>query len=132
MVTDEIRLRWIAEPFIPQSNSIQYAGSSIVGLMIVDMSGQFRATLTSVTVNGGVVDLTSELTVNISAPEAVNGTVVQCSGQLSTPMNKTLVIAGTCTMHWAVQIVTSLIHFYSPQPLPLIHSSQATLCYCII
>ena len=128
MVTDETRLRWIAEPFINQSKPIQFVGNSVV-LMMVDMSGQFRATLTSVTENSGVADLTSELTVNVSTPEALNGTVIQCSGQLSTPMNKTIFIAGT--LHWVVQIVTSLIHFYSPQPLPLLHNSQATLFYCI-
>ena len=131
MVTDEIRLRWIAEPFIPQSSPIQYASSSIVGLMTVDMSGQFRATLTSITQNGGFADLTSELTVTVSAPEAMNGTVVQCSGLLSAMRNKTIIIAGTWTMHWAVLVVTSLIHFYSPQPHPLLHSNQAILFHCI-
>ena len=133
MVTNETRLRWIAEPFINLNEPIQYPPRAIVGEMMVDMSGQFMANVTSVTLNGGVADLTSELTVTVSAPEALNGTVVQCSGQLSTMMNKTLIIAGTyaIAMHWAVQIVTSLIHFYSPQPLPLLHSSQAILFHCI-
>ena len=75
----------------------------------MDMSGEFRANITSVTRNGGISDLTSALAVTISASasEVLNGTVVQCSGQVSTMMNKTLIIAGTskCTMHWAVQVL---------------------------
>ena len=129
MVTDEIRLQWIAEPFILQNDTdFRYSPRAVVGQTMVDLSGQFRANITSATMNGGFADLTSELTVNISAPEAVNGTVVQCSGQLSTVMSKTLIIAGTCiyTMHWAVQS-SVLIHFYSRQPLPLVHNSQGTL-----
>ena len=96
MVTEELRLQWIAEPFIPQSNPIRYAASASVGETMVDMSGKFRANITSATQNGGFADLTSELTVNISVPEALNGTVIQCSGQFSTMMSKTLIIAGTC------------------------------------
>ena len=62
-MTDEIRLQWIAEPFINQSDPIQFAASALVGRMLMDMSRHFRANVTSVTRNGGVSDLTSQLTV---------------------------------------------------------------------
>ena len=96
-VTESVRLRWIAEPFILQNDSIQFAAAgAMTGDRGLDLSGQFMAILDTIMFSGGVADFTSRLIVTASVSGSLNGTVVQCSGRLqtSTMMSK-LFIAGT-------------------------------------
>ena len=94
-VTESVRLRWIAEPFIMQSDLVQFSPAAMDGDMVMDPSGQFTAVLDSITLSGGVADFTSRLIVTASVSGQLNGAVVQCSGQPSTMMSRPLIIAGT-------------------------------------
>ena len=100
MVTSAGGLRWIAEPFIPQSgsDSIFFPPDASVGDM--DSSGEFRAVIVGAVPRPPLADLTSELTVTVS--ETLDGTVVQCSNTAGPPTvrSKTLTLAGTsmCTV----------------------------------
>ena len=96
-VTESVRLRWIAEPFILQSDPVQFAASATPGDTGMDPSGQFMAILDTIMFSGGVADFTSRLIVTASVSGSLNGTVVQCSGRLqtSTMMSKSFIIAGT-------------------------------------
>ena len=87
-VTDAAGLQWIAEPFIPQINPLDFTFLSEVESIQEDNSGNFTAVLTSVTPSG---DLTSELTV--TATETLNETVVQCSA-ITSDLNETFIVAG--------------------------------------
>ena len=89
-MTDGVALCWTAEPYITMMDPIRFLVSDAVGVMDMDGSGQFWATLTSVVLDGLVGDLTSELTV--TASETLGGTVVQCS--TITTMSITLTLAG--------------------------------------
>ena len=97
MVNEASRLRWIAEPFIPKSDPIDFISVATAGAMAVDDSGQFRAVLVSIVhTEGGLSDFNSRLTVTASGSE------VQCSGRQDTSptiimMSRTLIIAGTYT-----------------------------------
>ena len=91
-VTEAGGLQWIAEPFIPQNNRLDFTLLDSVGSMQEDNSGNFTAVLTSVTSSGGAfADFTSELAV--TATETLNETVVQCSSGTS-DLNKTFIVAG--------------------------------------
>ena len=100
MVNEASRLRWIAEPFIPQSDPIDFISAATAGAMAVDDSGQFRAVLVSVVhTEGGLSDFNSRLTVTASGSGSLE---VQCSGRQDTSptiimMSRTLIIAGTYT-----------------------------------
>ena len=102
MVTSAGGLRWIAEPFIPQSgsDSIFFPPDASVGDM--DGSGEFRAVIVGAVPRPPLADLTSELTVTVS--ETLDGTVVQCSNTAGPPTvrSKTLTLAGT-SMRTVVQ-----------------------------
>ena len=93
MVTDGVVLSWTAEPYFNMSDLIRFVVSNDVGMTIVDNSGLFRATLTSVSQSGIFGDLTSDLTV--TASETLGGTVVQCLATSTILMSKTLTLAGT-------------------------------------
>ena len=103
VVTEATILSWIAEPFIPQSDPIDFVPSSSAGTMAVDGSGQFRAVLDSIMfIGSGLVVFTSRLTVTASGSGTLSGTEVQCSGRQGISptiimMSKTLIIAGTYT-----------------------------------
>ena len=97
VVTESVRLRWIAEPFILQSSPLQFASTAMDGDMGMEPSGQFTAVLDSIESSGAVADFTSRLIVTAAMSGQLNGTVVQCSGRMSTSvmMSKPLIIAGT-------------------------------------
>ena len=96
MVNEATRLRWIAEPFIPQSDPITFVSAATAGAMAVDDSGQFRAVLVSIVlIGGGLSDFNSRLTVTASGSGSLNGTEIQCSGRQSFSPSRTLIIAGT-------------------------------------
>ena len=103
MVNEASRLRWIAEPFIPQSDPIDFISAATAGAMAVDDSGQFRAVLVSIVhTEGGLSDFNSKLTVTASGSGTLSGTEIQCSGRQDTSstiimMSRTLIIAGTYT-----------------------------------
>ena len=103
MVIEATRLRWIAEPFIPQSSPIDFASSATAGAMTTDGSGQFRAVLDSIVLfEGGLAVFTSRLIVTASGSGTLSGTEIQCSGRqgfspTSVMMSRTLIIAGTYT-----------------------------------
>ena len=95
MVIEAVRLRWIAEPFIPQSNPIDFASTAIAGDTTTDNHRQFRAVLDSIIRSGPFANMTSRLIVTVPQSEALNGTVLQCYDQPSTMMIKTIITAGT-------------------------------------
>ena len=103
MVIEATRLRWIAEPFIPQSDPIDFVPSTPAGTMTTDDSEQITAVLDSITFTGGsLLTFTSRLTVTASGSGTLSGTEIQCSGRQGLSptiimMSRTLIIAGTYT-----------------------------------
>ena len=96
---------WTAEPFIGESNRLQFSRSTPAEDRVIDCSDNstvpcvdldYRATLTSVgPVQNGFADMTS--TFSFTASARVNGTVVQCRGSTATGaqmVNSTLIVAG--------------------------------------
>ena len=133
-LTEATGLQWVAEPFIPQDDPLDFAASATVDAALTDTSGQFRAVLVTIMTRvGGTADFTSELIVTASS---IMRTVIQCSSVLLTAsVNKTLIPAGT--VH-ALYLEYALTNYHSnplhpPQSLPLLHScsSQTILCHCI-
>ena len=100
-MTEATRLRWITEPFIPQSDPIDFASTATAGTMTTDGSEQFTAVLDSITfTGGGLLTLTSRLTVTASGSGTLSGTEIQCSGRQGLSptiimMSRILIIAGT-------------------------------------
>ena len=96
---------WTAEPFIGESNRLQFSRSTPTEDRVIDCSDSstvpcvdldYRATLTRVgPVQSGFADMTS--TFIFTARARVNGTVVQCMGSTATGVqmaNRTLIVAG--------------------------------------
>ena len=143
MVTEATMLRWIAEPFIPQSDPIDFVSLSTAGEMAVDDSNQFRAVLDSIMLIGdgsGLFRFGSRLTVTASGIGSLSGTEIQCSGRqffspTSVMMSKTLIIAGTYNALYRRNYAkTNPNNFHPPpppppppQPFPLLPSNQGTL-----
>ena len=86
-VTQAALLDWTAEPFINESDRLQFSRSTPAEDRVIDCSDSstvpcarlnYRATLTSVgPAQNGVADMTS--TFRFTASTRVNGTVVQCT-----------------------------------------------------
>ena len=92
-MTQAVTLDWTAEPFIMDSNRLQFTsttplqntvitcGDSTSTVQCADLD--YQATLTSVgPVQNGFADMTS--TFSFTASARVNGTVVQCRGSTAT------------------------------------------------
>ena len=100
-VTQVVLLDWTAEPFIDETNRLQFSRSTPARDRVIDCSDNFtvscadldyQAALTSV---GPAQDITS--TFRFTASARVNGTVVQCTGSTATGVqtaNSTLIVAG--------------------------------------
>ena len=100
-VTQVVLLDWTAEPFINETNRLQFSRSTPAEDRVIDCSDSstvpcadldYRATLTSV---GPAQDITS--TFRFTASARVNGTVVQCIGSTGTGVqtaNSTLNVTG--------------------------------------
>ena len=116
VVTESVRLQWIAEPFILQSSPVQFSPTAMDGDMVVDPSGQFTAVLDSIESSGGVADFTSRLIVTASVSGQLNGAMVQCSGQPPTMMSRPLIIAGT--MHCTCDYIQNCSQLIPPSPAP--------------
>ena len=104
-VTQAFLLEWTAEPFIGESDRLQFSRSTPAEDRIIDCSDSstvpcadldYQATLTSVgPAQSGFADMTS--TFRLTASARVNGTVVQCRGSTATGVqmaNSTLIVAG--------------------------------------
>ena len=109
-VTQAFLIDWTAEPFIGESNRLQFSRSTPAEDRVIDCSDSstvpcadldYRTTLTSVgPVQNGFADMTS--TFRFTASARVNGTVVQCRGSTATGVqmaNSTLIVAGLLHMH---------------------------------
>ena len=104
-VTQAFLLEWTAEPFINETNRLQFTRSTPAEDRVIDCSDSstvpcadldYRTTLTSVgPAQSGFADMTS--TFSFTASTRVNGTVVQCTGSTATGVqmvNSTLIVAG--------------------------------------
>ena len=104
-VTQAFLLEWTAEPFINETNRLQFSRSTPAEDRVIDCSDSstvpcadldYRTTLTSVgPAQSGFADMTS--TFSFTASTRVNGTVVQCTGSTATGVqmvNSTLIVAG--------------------------------------
>ena len=104
-VTQAVILDWTAEPFITETNRLQFSSSTPAEDRVIDCSDSstvpcadldYRTTLTSVgPAQSGFADMTS--TFRFTASARVNGTVVQCIGSTATGrqmVNSTLIVAG--------------------------------------
>ena len=105
-VAQAATLDWIVEPFISESNRLQFTTTTSPGNRVLACGTStspvqcaefdYRATLTSVgPVQSSIADLTS--TFSFTASARVNGTVVQCRGSTATGRqmaNSTLIVAG--------------------------------------
>ena len=104
-MTQAIFLEWIAEPFITETNRLQFSRSTPAEDRVIDCSDSstvpcadldYRTTLTSVgPAQNGFADMTS--TFRFTASARVNGTVVQCKGSTATGVqmaNSTLSVTG--------------------------------------
>ena len=104
-VTQAVVLDWTAEPFIIETNRLQFSRSTSAEDRVIDCSDNstvpcadldYRATLTSVgPAQGGFTDMTS--TFRFTASARVNGTVVECTGSTVTGVqraNSTLSVTG--------------------------------------
>ena len=104
-VVQAFLIDWTAEPFIGESNRLQFSHRTPAEDRVIDCSDNstvpcvdldYRATLTSVgPVQNGFADMTS--TFSFTARARVNGTVVQCRGSTATELqmtNCTLIVAG--------------------------------------
>ena len=134
VVTESVRLRWIAEPFILQSDSVQFSVGAMDSDMSMDPSGLFTAVLDSIELSGGVADFTSRLIVTASVSGQLNGAVVQCSGQPSglIVMSRPLFIAGT--MQCTCDYIRTYFQLISPSlapPTPPQHSEYSVSLYSL-
>ena len=104
-VTQAFLLEWTAEPFINETNRLQFSRSTPAEDRVIDCSDSstvpctdldYQTTLTSVgPVQSGFADMTS--TFRFTASARVNGTVVQCRESTATGVqmaNSTLNVAG--------------------------------------
>ena len=118
---------WTAEPFIAESNRLQFSRSTPTEDRVIDCSGNstvpcvdldYRATLTSIgPVQNGFANMTS--TFRFTASARVNGTVVQCRGSTATGAqmaNSTLIVAGIvhadCVLCKAMMLWFHMSYFY--------------------
>ena len=105
-VTQAFLIDWTAEPFITETNRLQFSRSTPAKDRVIDCSDNstllcadldYQATLTSVgPAQNGVADMTS--TFRFTASTRVNGIVVQCNGSTATGVqraNSTLNVTGT-------------------------------------
>ena len=104
-VTQAVLLDWTAEPFINETNRLQFSFSTSAEDRVINCSDIFtvpcarldyRATLTSVgPAQSGFADMSS--TFRFTASARVNGAVVQCRGSTATGVqtaNSTLSVTG--------------------------------------
>ena len=104
-VTQAFLLEWTAEPFINETNRLQFSRSTPAEDRVIDCSDSstvpctdldYRTTLTSVgPAQNGLADMTS--TFRFTASARVNGTVVECRESTATGVqmaNSTLIVAG--------------------------------------
>ena len=104
-MTQAVLLDWTAEPFINESDRLQFSRSTPAEDRVIDCSDSstvpcarldYRATITSVgPAQGGFADMTS--TFRFTASARVNGTVVECTGSTATEVqmaNSTLNVTG--------------------------------------
>ena len=104
-MTQAVLIEWTAEPFINETNCLQFSRSITAEDRVIDCSDSstvpcadldYQATLTSVgPVQNGFADMTS--TFRFTASARVNGTVVQCRGSTATGVqraNSTLNVTG--------------------------------------
>ena len=104
-VTQAVILDWTAEPFITETNRLQFSRSTPAEDRVIDCNDNstvpcadldYRTTLTSVgPAQSGFADMTS--TFRLTASARVNGTVVECTGSTATGVqmaNSTLIVAG--------------------------------------
>ena len=110
-VAQAATLDWIGEPFISESNRLQFTTTTPPGNRVLACGTStspvqcaefdYRATLTNVgPVQSSIADMTS--TFSFTASARVNGTVVQCRGSTATGVqmvNNTLIVTGIVHAH---------------------------------